>query len=299
MSQIKTALRSQLQRARTSLMIGIGALDRARRRKAARDYLSVDASVRLVNGDAAEQMRSDGFAHWRISPATARSLIASYQATCAERAAGSSTAVERTTGKAFFQETVGREDFVAHSAYVRAALEPELLATVTAATGLVPHLASVQVYVSHPQESHGLTASQLWHRDVNDKMTVKLFVYLEDVGEPNGPFTFIPAPHSARVPSDLPHYITDEKIDEYVGRDSWQSVAGPAGTAFLVDTRRCLHYGSRCTSPRVAYIATFSSGLRYSAVASEWSAVLGTHEATLDPLQRMVSGISKVGSFSH
>lgn len=212
----------------------------------------------------------------------------SWQAVEAARASGGNGNVERSTGKAFFEESLTLADLQSYPALVSVALEERLLRVVMSNLGMVPHLESVEVVVSHP--THGeLTASQLWHRDVNDRRLLKLFVYLGDVDDAQGPFTYLPADLSASIPSDGKHYLTDDQV---APKRVWASVKGPAGTAFLIDTGRCYHCGSRCTKPRVAYIATYSCGIRYMKYASRWNEILGRRAQSLSALQRAVCGLA-------
>jgi hypothetical protein len=164
-------------------------------------------------------LRRNGHAPWRLEAAA--DLLAAYDAVCADRPA---------------------EDLLVHPAFVDAALHPLVLSTVTAAMGLVPHLECIEVYVSRPS-SDALSISQPWHRDVNDKATIKLFVYLNDVDDDTGPFTFIPADCSERVPRNLAHYMSHAQISGFVSGSDWRRTLG--GTAFLIDTSRCLDFGSR------------------------------------------------------
>jgi hypothetical protein len=239
---------------------------------------------------AAEELRRDGYSSWRLSPEVAKALIGAFQKTVAERGSGQVGTVERSTGKAFFQESLTEQDLRRHAEFALVALDEAVLTSVGLSMGLVPHLEDIEVIVSKPSNGE-LSASQLWHRDVNDKAIVKLFVYLEGVGAANGPFSFIPAQASGKVPPAAHHYLEDTYVEGLVPRDGWRSIEGQAGTAFLIDTGRCLHFGSRCTKPRVAYIATYSSGLKFMRHARRWRSILGDRADSLSPLQRAVCGI--------
>lgn len=178
----------------------------------------------------------------------------------------------------------------AHPAFLAAAVDEGVLSSVMQAMGMLPHLESVDILASK-SAGDTLSASQLWHYDVNDERIIKLFVYLEDCGPRNGPFTFIAADQSQRVAGAVGHYVSDDHIARHVPPAQWQTVEGPAGTAFLIDTGRCYHFGSRSELPRYAYIATYSSGLKFMKRARIWNDILGERSGTLSPLQRAACGL--------
>ena len=267
--------------------IGIWAAspDRKRRRRAAASYLGDSA-----HDDAVGALRVDGFVPWSLSKASLRDLLSAYRQAKESRANGEGEVVERHTAKLFFGPDLSRKDLQTYPAFLDVALEHELLRVLTKTAGLVPHLEDVEVMVSNPV-SGNLSASQLWHRDVNDKVILKLFIYLNDVGPENGPFTFMRATASSGIPSYGPHYKDDKTVLRFTGRDAWQRVEGPVGTSFLIDTHNCLHCGSRCQKPRTAYIATYSSGLKFMHRSREWRAILGERIGGLDDLQKRVLGL--------
>jgi hypothetical protein len=87
---------------------------------------------------------------------------------------------------------------------------------------------------------------------------VKYFIYVYDVGEPEGPFTFLPADTSFRVVNDVRAWrkrhgtgdvesrrYLDNEITAVNAAQDIVTVQGPAGAGVAVDTSRCLHLGSR------------------------------------------------------
>lgn len=282
-------LRSRLHLANTRWQRWAAGSERRRRRQALQAY-----SPSITAGQAAidpNGLARTGFSQARLDPVALQALLQAWAAldAAAERA-GTRGAQKRNTGKAFFRERLDEEALARHPAFVDMALSLPVLASAAAAMGQVPHFESVDIIESIPGTG-AAAASQLWHYDVNDERIVKLFVYLEDCGPENGPFTFIEAGPSQRVTSAVGHYVPDEAISQHVPASQWRTVEGPAGTAFLIDTGRCYHFGSRCTSRRVAFIATYSSGLKFMPRSRLWPHLL--HGRTLDPLQRAVCGIAE------
>lgn len=151
----------------------------------------------------------------------------------------------------------------ADSPFARLALQPPLLAALAEYYGELPRLDYVTITHSRPAEGE-LRYSQLWHRDYDDTRVVKLFVYLTDVEENDGPFTFIPGPQSDRVGFSRRSHRPDADIAAATDLGAAVRMTGPRLSAFLVETSRCLHMGSRVAPghERLMYTATFISAPR-------------------------------------
>jgi len=112
--------------------------------------------------------------------------------------------------------------------------------------GTVPVLRTVQGWWSINNEY--LESSQLFHVDSNDRRTLKFLINIEDVTELDGPFTFIPANISEQILTNIANpnqRITDEEIFTHGRAEDVIHAVGPAGTCFIVDGARCLHFGAR------------------------------------------------------
>lgn len=280
-------IRIQIRQVQTRWARLLAAPDRRRRHRWAQDWSAGHGSV-TGSASAPDELAARGFSLCSLDSGTKDGLLADWHAlktVCAT--AGTGQATPRSTGKAFFEEMLSEEDLRTYPAFLMTALDEGVLASVMQAMGMVPHLESVDVLAS-TQTVATLTASQLWHYDTNDERIVKLFVYLEDCDPRNGPFTFIPADRSQQVAGAVGHYVDDERISAHVPRTQWQVVEGAAGTAFLIDTGRCYHFGSRCEATRYAYIATYSSGLKFMKRSRLWHDILGPGLGDLSPLQRRV-----------
>lgn len=147
----------------------------------------------------------------------------------------------------------------ADSVFVRFATQPKVIQMLTRALGTVPQLSDVLLTLSE-ESNEQLVYSQLWHRDFDDTRTLKVFVYLTDVPTTDfGPFTFIPGPESDRIGRFMKSHMPDEVVFNSTTRDSVREMKSPRATAFVVETSRCLHMGSRMTPGhhRLLYTATF------------------------------------------
>ncbi|MEI8265171.1 MAG: hypothetical protein WCI59_05415 [Betaproteobacteria bacterium] len=145
--------------------------------------------------------------------------------------------------------------------FVAIALQPELVSVVANAMGEVPRLDYVLLTLSRSTDKQ-LSYSQLWHRDHDDTKVIKLFFYLTDVASPgDGPFTFIPGPESDLLGFRLKSHLSDEQIARWIPKSAVTAIYAPRLEAFMVNTSRCLHMGSRVSPSheRLLYTATYFS----------------------------------------
>ena len=157
--------------------------------------------------------------------------------------------------QSFFRYLLTDDDLRRHSELVEFALGDRTLGAATRYLGMVPYLSHVDLVYSLPRPG-GNIDSQLFHLDPEGLRQVKFFIPIFDVGEPQGPFSFIPADTTARVLRDVAAWrrqrglapsrrYSDEEVAAVGGRRALVTVQGPAGTAIAIDTSRCLHLGSR------------------------------------------------------
>ena len=256
--------------------------ERIKRRKLAESILPVNQDFTVKN---LGKLIEEGFSLCDLEEKKILDLLSTWEILKNKYTDNNETV--KSLGKDFFKEMLTIDDFINFPIYLDIALDEKVLNSVLTTMGLIPHLESIDILYSLPT-GELLQASQLWHKDVNDERIVKLFIYLEDCSKENGPFTFIPAKFSQNISSRLGHYVTDKKIVESISKSEWRMVEGVAGTAFLIDTGRCYHFGSRCLEPRVALVITYSSGLKFMEKSRVWEGLMD--DSKLTPLQRKVSG---------
>jgi hypothetical protein len=138
----------------------------------------------------------------------------------------------------------------------RSAWPPTTLAPFRACAVSIFSIRRVDLLYSVPRDAEDRVASQLFHLDPEGLTQVKLFVNVFEIGDREGPFTFIAADDSARVVKDIRalrrsqrtpntgRYL-DAEVAAVGGAGSIVSVTGPAGAGVAIDTCRCLHLGSR------------------------------------------------------
>ena len=202
--------------------------------------------------------------------ATSRRLFEIKQAKIAEQMAGFDGWSPEKQAKflqrkqSFYRHLLKDEDLRRNPDLVEFALSEKMLGPVTQYLGMVPYLTRVDLVYSVSRGTDEKIESQLFHLDHEGLRQVKYFIYVYDVDEPEGPFTFLPADTSFRVVNDVRawrkrhggrdvesrRYLDDEITAVNAAQDI-VAVKGPAGSGVAVDTSRCLHLGSRCQSGRL------------------------------------------------
>jgi hypothetical protein len=141
-------------------------------------------------------------------------------------------------------------------ALLRVGLDRRVLAMAAEYLGVLPVVSEADYFCSFPVDGP-FTKSQLWHCDCDAGDVFKLFIYCDDVTDEDGPFEFI-GPASSRRVRDAIDYryagrryrVADDMMAAHVPASEITTMVGPAGTAFVVDTVRCFHRGSRITDKR-------------------------------------------------
>jgi hypothetical protein len=169
--------------------------------------------------------------------------------------------------KTFLVELLGKYPrFDANSVYAHFALQYPIVEIADAYFGMYTKLRYYNVW--HTLRTTGeARESQLWHRDREDFLVLKLFAYLSDVDEGAGPFTYAPGTHAkGPLQSDASSFVeagvkrsNDIEIGKVVDPKRWITAAGARGTIVFADTRGYHKGGLSRTSDRVVYTCMFTS----------------------------------------
>ena len=156
----------------------------------------------------------------------------------------------------YLRNLLSNDDLRRYPRLVDFALSDAAMGMAASYLGTIPYLNRVDLLYSIARESDDKVSSQLFHVDPEGLTQVKFFINVFDVGDGEGPFTFIPADDTARVIRNVnvlrqrqgkPHqgrYLDDE-IKAVGANDAIVRVTGSGGSGVAVDTSRCLHMGSR------------------------------------------------------
>ncbi len=136
--------------------------------------------------------------------------------------------------------------------FLKFALNYDLIRVIANYFGILPVLKDI-VFLYSPNRVDIETSSQHYHLDGQDVKFVQVFLFVEDVDQDNGPFTFINARDSAQIAGVLQYRkiegyrrVVDEKIYSSMNHSIVpHQLVGKAGSCFLVDVDRCFHFGSR------------------------------------------------------
>lgn len=125
---------------------------------------------------------------------------------------------------------------------------PEVLRVAEGFLGVKPTISYMSAWWSFATNDEALQAEN-FHRDVDGITFLKLFCFLTDVDEQNGPHVYVPSSaHSLKFRDSIRRYSDQEVIDEF-GINSIKEITGPAGSIFMEDTFG-LHKGQKLKSGR-------------------------------------------------
>jgi hypothetical protein len=154
-------------------------------------------------------------------------------------------------GKSYFRSMKSLKDYALDSPEMQLATSEAMLKSVAEYLGQLPMLLdiSARISLSDPDRpGAALSGSQMFHRDMDDLSSVKVWILCSDVKSENGPTVLLPTKLShavakeinykqgAKIPNDLPFAAHKKDLFEAVG---------PVGTSFATDTCSAFHYGSR------------------------------------------------------
>lgn len=170
--------------------------------------------------------------------------------------------------KTFNVELLGSEiEFDPNSVFARFALQEKILDIANSYLGMIAKLRYYNVWQTFATDA-AFRESQLWHYDREDNYILKIFLYLKDVTEGGGPFTYAPQTHlkGARRGSEPEYFLeknvrrsTDEQMAAAVPEDQWIKGTGKTGTIIFADTRGFHKGGEARTDDRLMYTCMFTS----------------------------------------
>jgi hypothetical protein len=162
-----------------------------------------------------------------------------------------------------------QESFSTDDIYGRIAFDPRVLSIANGYIRMRSYMLALDLWLTQPLPGDAME-TQLWHRDNDDYMTPKLFVYFTDVTEADGPFCYAPRTHPIgdrrqEAELDAPNGRTsDEAMKRIVPEDEWIVCTGTAGTIILADTCGYHKQVKPTGGERVLMIAEFTSGTPFS-----------------------------------
>jgi hypothetical protein len=113
-----------------------------------------------------------------------------------------------------------------------------------------------------------ISESQLWHWDYSDKKMIHLMLYMSDVDEESGPFTYLDV-RSSKLVYRNPFWIeryTDDEVNRMLNghiTSKTKKMICNKGTCFVADPGVFLHQGARNTKERIVLFCSFTSDSPY------------------------------------
>jgi Phytanoyl-CoA dioxygenase (PhyH) len=170
--------------------------------------------------------------------------------------------------KTFNLEMLGSElIFDPENIFARFALSKRLLNIANSYFQMYAKLRYYNVWKTFASQSEA-RESQLWHFDREDNYILKLFLYLDDVDEGAGPFTYAPGSHrKGRFRSIEPEFFmeggvrrtNDEQMNAVFPKEKWKKGTGKKGTVIFADTRGFHKGGEARTKDRLMYTCMYTS----------------------------------------
>ncbi|CAN5152162.1 hypothetical protein BH20ACT13_BH20ACT13_21860 [soil metagenome] len=187
------------------------------------------------------------------------------------------TELRRRAGKEFLVRAHSFEDVELglDDPWLAACISPCMLDVASAYLRLWPKLSYADLWYSIAQpEATTRVASQLWHRDFDDKHLLKAFLYLRDVDEGAGPFEYVPESHpGGRFEGVSPWRpmgngrVPEDEVARAVPTEQIRTFIASRGTIIFCNTSG-LHRGGFATEkPRILATATYCSPASLAALS--------------------------------
>ena len=129
------------------------------------------------------------------------------------------------------------------------ASQPILMNLISNYVGQVPVIFSATLTYTKPMpKNYDPINFQKFHVDMLDKSLLHLVIPIKNISDKNGPFTYVDAPTSKKIMSNLNYQggrIEDEYIHKYAKKSNIIKLCGSPGKAWLVSPYYCLHMGAR------------------------------------------------------
>jgi hypothetical protein len=226
-------------------------------------------------------------------------------------------------GKGVFLDTIHKaHTFVTDDAVSSYLADPGIATVAAHYMGMVPRFVGSSFWRTRTATGSDRLYSQLWHRDYNDRMLMKVFLYITDVGETEGYFEYMAGSHESgalgaefdrigpdgfraypdaaaveRCVASLPSFKLNElQADQYSGTAApWHRTPAivkgiaPKGTLIFADTYGLHRGGFVQEGHRDMVMTTYSTNFN---VHKPHFAVTRGFADTLSPFMRMSFGIA-------
>jgi len=225
--------------------------NRGARRRFADSRPSLDATQQRV----LDTLRVEGFcvlpfselitdpATWERLSADAERFVTETEAGLAREAAGEDGGLRRSTKSFLVRKNAWGAELDADDVWLQTALDPRILDLANSYLGLWSKLEYVDLWHTPASDAPERVSSQRWHRDFNDRLLLKAFVYLNDVDANAGPFEYVPRSFPGGEFDDFAPwwpgydgYPADEAFEKRMAESRIETFTAPRGTLILCNT---------------------------------------------------------------
>jgi Phytanoyl-CoA dioxygenase (PhyH) len=179
--------------------------------------------------------------------------------------------------KGTFLTKLGDPSYDVDHVFARIALHPRALAVANGYLKLRSTLRALDVWHTHPTAGPAIQ-TQLWHRDGDDVVNAKMFVYFTDVRRSAGPLVYAKGTHPYGSSRELPERdeqarSTDEQLREVAPESDWVLCEGAPGTVVFADTCGYHKQPKPESDERLLLVSHYVSGKPYVERALELTGV--------------------------
>jgi hypothetical protein len=248
-----------------------------RRRNRGRGF-DATAVVDPVQRRLAAELREQGFARTTFEELVADPALFAEAAAEADRLYEQRPRERRDDGgKESYLLKLASGRYPIDHPFVRIALHPAVLRVANGYLGLRSTLRALELWYTWPTSGPAIQ-TQLWHRDADDVMNVKFFLYFTDVTRAAGPLTYAARTHPLGSRRETPghdeqHRSTDAQMAAVVPEREWAELEGPRGTVVFAETCGYHKQLKPESAERVKLVAQYVSGATYVPQALELEGV--------------------------
>lgn len=233
---------------------------------------------------------------WERISTSAATFVAETEAGLARESEGEGGELRRRAGKEFLVRKYDESGVVTlDDPWLDVCISRRLIDIASSYLQLWPKLEHLDMWYSLPVGSGGeRRASQLWHRDYDDRHLLKAFLYLADVDAQSGPFEFVPGSHPGGRYAGIHPWapmaigrISEKELGKHVPAEQVRTFTAPRGTIIFCNTSGLHRGGFAEEKPRVLSTVTYCSPASLHALTRRnYSLVPGTDTSSLDPVVR-------------
>jgi hypothetical protein len=199
----------------------------------------------------------------------------------------------RNPQKQFLLGVLHGNEFLDHPELVRLMVARPIVDAAARYLGAIPRLEGSVLWWTPPNDSR--ISSQQWHIDELAQRQVKILLNCSEVSADCGPLHFVAADRSDELREQMGHRrgrVDEQRLTRNLEDSEILQATGRPGSAVMLDSSRCLHFGSR-GNRRDRLVLAFHFFAPPSPVDSRYHIELGTcgdGYQDLDPIQKLALG---------